>query len=376
MVVTLLLHTTMVQVQNEIQTPFLLVNNGENEACEGGDLILEITNPMVGATFEFYNAQTGERIDSTQSTTITIHNITAAQAGQYYATSVVSGCPSPLSNYFDIAVINAPNNVAEAGDNQILCSDFETLTLNATTPGTGSGQWTALNSGTVLNPSLSNTQVTNLEEGVNFFVWTLSTTACGDYSTDTVSIFTESINAMDDDFAAFVNDTMPPVDLIANDQIGNPDEYTFHVVSVPSQGELIDLGDGVISYMPFPGAFGTDQFTYMICSNECEEICDMATAIITLVGNNDEDYFVPNTITPNGDGINDAFVVPATIQHKGSEVAIFNRLGDEVYFIEDYQNDWQGTYKNKPLPVGTYFYCIRLTDESKTVLRGYVVIKR
>ncbi len=367
---------TMVQVQNEIQTPFLLINDGENEACAGSDLTLEITNPPAGATFEFYNAQTGERLDSTDNATITINAITAAQTGQYYATAVVNSCPSPLSNYFEISVIDAPNNVAEAGDNQTLCSDFETLTLSAIVPGSGSGQWTALNTGTVLNPNQANTQVVNLEEGVNEFVWTLSTAACGEYSTDTVSIFTDAIEAINDDFAAFVNDTMPPVNLIQNDAVGNPDGYTFNVVTVPSQGDLIDLGNGIVSYMPFPGAFGTDQFTYMICSNECDEICDMATVTITLVGNSDEDYFVPNTITPNEDGINDAFVVPATIQFEGSEVAIFNRLGDEVYFNDDYQNDWKGTFKGKDLPVGTYFYCVRLTDEAKTVLRGYVVIKR
>jgi len=165
--------------------------------------------------------------------------------------------------------------------------------------------------------------------------------------------------------------------LITNDLVGNPNGFTFNIVTMPSQGEVIQLGNGEIRYMAFPGAFGADQFTYMICSNTCEEICDMATVTITLIGANPiEEHFIPNTITPNGDGINDTFVIPASIQYPGSEVAIFNRLGDEVYFIEDYQNDWEGTYKNEPLPVGTYFYIVRLNDEDKTVLNGYIVIRR
>lgn len=368
--------TTMVEIQEPIAKPFLQINDGQNEACIGGDLQFEITNPTLGATYEFYHLQTGERIDSTDNTTTLVNDITAAQAGQYYATSIVDGCPSPLSDVFEIMVREAPSNIAEAGNNQTLCSDFETLNLNAVVPADGVGQWSAENSGTVLNPSQPNSQVTNLEEGTNLFIWTLSTTACGEFSRDSVYVFTERIDVIDDDFAAFVNDTMPPVNLVANDLIGNPDEYTFNIVTLPSQGELMDLGDGLIAYVPFPGAFGEDQFDYMICSNTCEEICDIGTVRITLVGNNGGSYFVPNTITPNGDGINDAFVIPAAYQFEGSELAIFNRLGDEVFFADDYQNDWMGSYKNKPLPVGTYFYCIRLTDESKTVLRGYIVIKR
>ena len=64
----------------------------------------------------------------------------------------------------------------------------------------------------------------------------------------------------------------------------------------------------------------------------------------------------PNLITPNSDGLNDSFIVPCTGLYPGSELIVFNRWGQEVYRNQDYRNDWYGTYKERPLPVGTYFY--------------------
>lgn len=57
---------------------------------------------------------------------------------------------------------------------------------------------------------------------------------------------------------------------------------------------------------------------------------------------------VPNVFTPNSDGSNDFWV----IKHlpTGTTVAIYNRWGQQVYFTENYTNDWGG----EGLPDGTY----------------------
>ncbi len=65
-----------------------------------------------------------------------------------------------------------------------------------------------------------------------------------------------------------------------------------------------------------------------------------------------------NTITPNGDGVNDFFVIPELAFYPGHKLSIFNRWGDVVFESRNYGGGWDGTYKGKPLPAGTYLYVL------------------
>ncbi|MEO6669979.1 MAG: gliding motility-associated C-terminal domain-containing protein [Ferruginibacter sp.] len=82
--------------------------------------------------------------------------------------------------------------------------------------------------------------------------------------------------------------------------------------------------------------------------------------------------------TPNADGIHDKWIV-----YKGScsisvHATVFNRYGLIVFQSQQYQNDWQGTYKGKPLPDGTYYFYIEYKlDNGRTFIRkNYVTILR
>ena len=57
---------------------------------------------------------------------------------------------------------------------------------------------------------------------------------------------------------------------------------------------------------------------------------------------------VPNVLTPNGDGINDFWVIENL--PPGTAVAIYNRWGQQVYFSPAYANNWAG----EGLPAGNY----------------------
>jgi hypothetical protein len=63
--------------------------------------------------------------------------------------------------------------------------------------------------------------------------------------------------------------------------------------------------------------------------------------------------FIPNVITPDGDGRNDFFELDQSLKH--SAVEISNRWGTQVYFSADYQNDWGA----EGLATGNYFYVLR-----------------
>ncbi|HEY0667501.1 MAG TPA: PKD-like domain-containing protein [Sphingobacteriaceae bacterium] len=67
---------------------------------------------------------------------------------------------------------------------------------------------------------------------------------------------------------------------------------------------------------------------------------------------------IPNTFTPNGDGINDVWNISELTTYPGNTVTIYNRYGVKIYSSEGYIQSWDGTYNGEPAPVGTYYYVI------------------
>lgn len=64
--------------------------------------------------------------------------------------------------------------------------------------------------------------------------------------------------------------------------------------------------------------------------------------------------FVPNVFTPNGDGVNDYFMVYGTILD--FRLMIYNQWGTLVFSSTNQKNGWDGTKENKPQPAGPYSY--------------------
>ena len=90
---------------------------------------------------------------------------------------------------------------------------------------------------------------------------------------------------------------------------------------------------------------------------------------------------VKNAFTPNGDGINDTWVVydqAFCLKPGGVTVNVFNRYGSKVFESQNYNNTWNGTYRDKPVPDGTYFGVIEFTflNGTKKVVRTDVTVLR
>ena len=86
-----------------------------------------------------------------------------------------------------------------------------------------------------------------------------------------------------------------------------------------------------------------------------------------------------NAFTPNGDGIHDRWVVTdGNACTNQIMVKVFNRYGHVVFEDNNYQNDWDGKYKGKPVPDGTYYYVIqyRLISGRIVPAKGDVTILR
>ncbi len=70
----------------------------------------------------------------------------------------------------------------------------------------------------------------------------------------------------------------------------------------------------------------------------------------------------PNTFTPNGDGINDLWLIPGIDDYPGAEVLIFDRWGQRIYNSTGYREPWDGTADGARLPDATYYYHIQLNQ--------------
>jgi gliding motility-associated-like protein len=83
---------------------------------------------------------------------------------------------------------------------------------------------------------------------------------------------------------------------------------------------------------------------------------------------------IPNTFTPNGDGINDTWVFDKILPNN-STVEIFSRNGSIIFSSIGYGIPWDGTYQGAKLPAGTYYYIIDFKNGQKP-LGGSVSIIR
>jgi gliding motility-associated-like protein len=73
-------------------------------------------------------------------------------------------------------------------------------------------------------------------------------------------------------------------------------------------------------------------------------------------------FVPPGGITPNGDGVNDTWVIDFLDFYPSNTVEIYNRWGELVFQATKYDQKWDGMLKGKQLPVGTYYYIINLND--------------
>ena len=102
------------------------------------------------------------------------------------------------------------------------------------------------------------------------------------------------------------------------------------------------------------------------------------TIIYIRVGIYDCELFVPTAFTPNGDGLNDIFLVHAPMDFTGYECVIFDRQGRTIFQSKSIYYGWDGTFDGKPMPQGAYFYAITYRDElnEKHVQKGQIVLVR
>lgn len=149
----------------------------------------------------------------------------------------------------------------------------------------------------------------------------------------------------------------------------------------PAEVELQRSLEGINSFSPFQsqqtvvnnpvfsGVWGADGFT------QCFRVVSRAqsgtgstqsnTVCITLPNRPE----APNVVTPNGDGVNDAFVLDYLHLYPDHEIRVYNRYGTLMNTLKKYE----GTWPQADLPAGTYFLFLNLRNGTTTKLWVEVV---
>lgn len=84
---------------------------------------------------------------------------------------------------------------------------------------------------------------------------------------------------------------------------------------------------------------------------------------------------IPNTFSPNNDGINDLWDIQYLKTYPTARVQVFTRTGQLVFESRGYREPWNGTKNGKPLPMDTYYYIIE-PESGRAPVTGFVTIIR
>lgn len=126
--------------------------------------------------------------------------------------------------------------------------------------------------------------------------------------------------------------------------------------------------------IPNPTTMPEDSTSYFVRitdANGCEKLDTVNVAVVIPL-----DILAVNLITPNGDGKNETLYFGDIAKYGFNELKVYNRWGDLLYQKQNYQSDnerFDGTYKGKLLPTGTYFYVLSFGNgeikQTLTILR-------
>ena len=155
------------------------------------------------------------------------------------------------------------------------------------------------------------------------------------------------------------------VDAGKDDTIYLTEAVTFDPDWSTSAGDKNDLE---FDWMPFDGLDCPDCIrpiaspyhttTYTLTVSDPESGCVAADKKIVVVLDND--IYVPNAFTPNGDGVNDAFrVYGEGILTTG--MMVFNRWGEKVFESQNTTSGWDGFYQGELQHPGVFVYYIKVT---------------
>jgi gliding motility-associated-like protein len=343
------------------------------ERCTEGSLTLSAAGAADGQ-YHWFASATSDPITGQNNSAYTTPSL--SETSSYYVSILLNNCESPRAEV--VATISRPEKPVSPDRGTCTNTSVE---LTATAPG-GEIRWYTVASGGSPVYVGSKYPTPALQTATSFFVSNFVGECESDRTEVKVSVSDCTNNNPPTIMAArasaavggiLVFDLTPYLD----DPDDNLDLGTLKVINQPaSEAEATIDGTNLVVDYTDNDFHGVEVVTI--------EVCDIAAScaqqdISIEVSTN---IVVYNAVSPNDDGKNDVFFIgfiDSFEDTKSNRVTIYNRWGDLVFDIDDYNNIdrvFKGTNKNgNELASGTYYYKIDFNSTRKTET-GYLSLKR
>jgi gliding motility-associated-like protein len=366
--------------------------------CQGDSVLLQAAS---GANYQW-------------STGATTQAITVNADGVYYVDWISNNCA--LSDTFIVVVVSAPSVTVSATDSTLCAGESATLTAS----GASNYVWTPGGPGAsiLITPTATQTykvvgtygigcadsaEITITVNPLPTVNAGADTSVCSDFS------LTLEVTPLMSSYLWSTGDTTGTISVqpsatssywvIGTDQAGcsASDTVTVYTWPVPDveagPDRAICAGEAVVltatgggDYVWQPGGFTGDSVmifplattTYTVTGDEDLHGCT-DTAIITLTVSDDcpPAIFLPNAFSPNGDGANDLFGITYSENFDLDVLRVFNRWGEVVFETTDASAGWDGRFRGRDQPVGSYTYLVTGNYQGEpSVISGSVTVIR
>lgn len=331
---------------NRIPSAFISANE---TTCEYKQIVITNNNTVPNTTYQW----TGPNGFTSSQQNITIDNAAMENAGTYSLLVYSNGCKD--SSATNVAVKSSPFINFPPLNN--LCQEANAFQINGVTETTGisgSGVFTGngVSATGFFNPLLAGS-------GTHFIRYTFTADdGCDNYGEQPITVFATPVVNVGDDKVIIEGSTIKlnasvtgniktlqwvPSTYLDNTTIQNPN-------ATPKADILYKL--------------------HVITTDNCTADDSVFIKVLAKIG-------IPNAFSPNKDGINEKWVLDGLASFPTSKLVVYNRYGQVVFTSTGYIAPWDGTYKNNPLPVGTYYYILYLNDGyRKEPITGWVAILR
>lgn len=324
-------------------TPATPVITGDNSLCLSSTI--NLSSSVNGGTWASSNTAVAT-IDA-------LGKVTAVSAGKTnitYSNSTI--CGNVISLPFEVTVNGTPATPLITGDNSLCLSN----NINLTSSTTG-GAWVS-STPTVATIDASG-KITALSSGKTNITYALNS-ACGSVTSLPFEVTVNSLPQLNEIIG------------VSKLNMGDQSPLTINLpggIWISSNASVVEIAvDGTVKGLKS----GESEITYTLIT-PCGTLVSLPFKVTVL----NDDLYVPNAFTPNGDGNNDEFRIYGSSIDK-IDFAIFNQWGELVYKTTDLSQGWIGTYKGAEQPAGVYIYTakLKMIDGQEMIKKGSVNLIR
>ena len=356
------LATVQVNVANPPAAPILV--NGAATACNGSQVTLSISNPQDGFTYNWYPAVTGGTPINT-GTSFTTPVLTANTT--YYAEAVNNnGCASLSRTAATVTVSPSPTAPQVNAPGAAICPGSSVTLTATTTDAAATIKWYDSATGGNLLSTGGSFTTPALSANTTYYAEAVNSGGCSSPTRTAVTVTVLQVLA-----APVVRVTVTTATTI-----------TFGWTAVPgATGYEYSLDNGATFTMVTGDADGLSYtasgllplnsvsiIVRALGTSACQQSANSAAVTGTTTNPLNNQIYIPNAFTPNGDGNNDTFLVYGNTL-KTVSMYIYDQWGGLLFTSNSQSAGWDGTFRGKAQPVGVYVYYVEATLNDGQVIK-------